>query len=168
MQTINLLGIDYESIVDGVGVRTVLFFAGCSHNCKGCHNPSSHDFNAGKLFTEEQQEEIFSYIRTVPYVDGITLSGGDCFFNPKPVIEFVKKFKEQFPNKTIWAYTGFVLEEILLNNNRRELFELCDVLVDGKFEEEQKGFNLKFKGSKNQRIIDVKQTLNAGKVVLYE
>ena len=165
---INLLGIDYESVVDGIGVRTVLFFAGCSHDCQGCHNPESHDFKAGKVFDEDIANEILSYIEEAPYIKGITLSGGDCFFNPIPIIYFVEAFKERFPDKDIWAYTGFNLEEILLNDNRRKLFELCDVLVDGRFIQEEKGFNLKFKGSNNQRIIDVKQTINAGKVVLYK
>ena len=167
MKAINLMGIDYESIVDGDGVRTVLFFAGCAHNCKGCHNPESHNFAAGNEFDKTVQEEIFSHIENAPYISGITLSGGDCFFNPEPVIDFVEKFKEKFPEKTVWAYTGFVLEEGLLNENRRKLFELCDVLVDGRFEKELKGFNLKFKGSTNQRVIDVKESIKTGKVVLH-
>lgn len=166
MQTINLIGIDYESIADGDGVRTVIFFSGCAHNCDGCHNQESHDFNAGKLFDSEVQEEIFSHIESAPYISGITLSGGDCFFNPQPVIDFVVEFKKRFPYKTIWAYTGFVLEEILLNQYRRNLFELCDVVVDGKFEKDNGGFNLKFVGSTNQRIIDVKESIKIGRVVL--
>lgn len=167
-KTINIIGIDYESIVDGEGVRTTLFFAGCSHNCDGCHNPESHDFLAGNEFDKTIQDEILSHIENSSYVSGITLSGGDCFFNPKPVIEFVKRFKETFPQKTIWAYTGFTLEELLLNKDRRKLFELCDIIVDGKFEKKLKGYNLKFKGSANQRIIDVKKSTKQGKVVLYE
>ena len=166
MQTINLIGIDYESIVDGDGVRTVIFFSGCAHNCNGCHNKESHDFTAGKVFSEEIQKEIFSHIENAPYISGITLSGGDCFFNPEPVIDFVIKFKERFPDKTIWAYTGFVLEEILLNESRKNLFNLCDVLVDGKFEKDKKGFNLKFVGSANQRIRNVKESMAVGRVVL--
>ena len=161
------MGIDYESIVDGDGVRTVLFFAGCAHNCEGCHNPESHDFNAGEHFDEEKANEIFSHIADAPYISGITLSGGDCFFNPIPVIYFVEAFRAKFPDKTVWAYTGFTLEEVLLNENRRKLFELCDVLVDGKFVKSEKGFNLKFKGSANQRTIAVKESLSAGKVILH-
>lgn len=165
---INVTGIDYESIIDGDGIRTVIFFAGCLHDCKGCHNPQTHDFQAGEKFTEDTQESIFSYMEHAPYISGITLSGGDCFFNPLPVIDFIIKFKKRFPEKTIWAYTGFDLEEILLCDERKKLFELCDILVDGRFIEEQKGFNLKFKGSSNQRIIDVKQTIKSKKIVLHD
>lgn len=164
-QQINFIGIDYESIADGDGVRIVVFFSGCVHKCDGCHNPESHDFKAGKEFTIEIQEEIFSHIENAPYISGVTLSGGDCFYNPIPVIEFVKRLKERFPSINVWGYTGFSLEEVLLNSDRRSLFELCDVLVDGKFDKTLKGFNLKFKGSANQRIINVKQSLQQGKVV---
>lgn len=167
-KTINLIGIDYESIVDGDGVRTVLFFSGCKHNCDGCHNPESHNFNAGKEFTEKVQNEIFSHIESSPYISGITLSGGDCFFNPIPVIKFLQLFRKRFPDKTVWGYTGFVLEEILLDKYRSKLFNMCDVIVDGKFEKDLNKPNLKFKGSTNQRIIDVKKSTKQGKVVLYE
>lgn len=168
MCEIHVMGIDYESVVDGEGVRTVIFFSGCVHNCDGCHNPESHDFLGGEIFSREMQEEIFSHVENSPYIDGITLSGGDCFFNPKLVIGFVKEFKKRFPKKTVWGYTGFTLEEILLDSRRRKLFELCDYVVDGKFEKEKKGFNLVFKGSSNQRIINVRESLKAGRVVQYK
>ena len=150
-----------DSIVDGEGVRTVIWTQGCSHNCKGCHNPATHDFKGG---FEVDTKEIIEDLATLEGQDGITFSGGDPMFQAEACIEIAKYAKEN--NLDIWCYTGFKFEELLNIPKFKEFLKYIDVLVDGKFIEEEKSLNLDFRGSRNQRIIDVPKSLEEGKVVL--
>lgn len=167
----NISGFIKESIVDGQGVRTVIFFSGCSHSCLGCHSPQTHDKNNGYLFTDELQQSIIEDIKKNPLLSGVTLSGGDPFFSAKEVNVFVKKLKSSIPNINIWGYTGFTYEQLTSNRNSEQfkLLEQCDVIVDGKFIKEERDTTLIFKGSKNQRIIDVKKSLesNEGSIIIH-
>lgn len=153
-----------DSILDGTGIRTVVWFQGCLHDCKGCHNPETHDLNGGK---EYNLEEIKQEIRELKYQNGITLSGGDPFFQPKQALEMAKTAHEVGLN--VWAYTGFLYEALInSNDDKKKLLEEVDVLVDGRFELDKKSLACKFRGSTNQRIIDVKKSLKEGNVILYE
>lgn len=163
----NVAGINFESIADGVGVRVVVFVSGCRHNCKGCHNPTSHSFTAGRPFTPELQDEIIDYIRRTPFITGVTLSGGDPMYSATELLPFVKRIKEELPKISVWIYSGFTYEEILKNADMFELLQLCDVLVDGLFVLEQRDITLAYKGSTNQRIIDIQKTQQGGKIILY-
>ena len=156
--------IQTDSIVDGEGIRTVIWTQGCSHNCVGCHNPETHSFEDGFLVdVEDLEKEILS----VKHQDGITLSGGDPMFQPEPVLHVAKFCKEH--NLNVWCYTGFTFEKLLemseKNNTIKELLENIDVLVDGKFELEQRSLNLYFKGSKNQRVLNMSKSLKERKPV---
>ncbi|MBQ7031444.1 MAG: anaerobic ribonucleoside-triphosphate reductase activating protein [Bacilli bacterium] len=154
-----------DSVVDGFGVRTVIWTQGCSHNCPFCQNPSTHSFDGGALF---DIEDIKSELDNLVGQDGITLSGGDPLFQIDAVTELSKYAKEIGLN--IWCYTGFTYEKILEmgKNNPKylEFLTYLDVLVDGKFENDKKDLNLLFRGSSNQRLIDMKKTLKYKKVIL--
>lgn len=154
-----------DSIVDGPGIRMVIWTQGCSHNCKGCHNPKTHDFNEGFL---KEIDELKMEIKSIKNHDGITLSGGDPFFQIESCLEIAKFSKEIGLN--VWCYTGFTFEEILklskVNKKALEFLTYIDVLIDGKFILEQKDLTLQFRGSKNQRIINVKSSLKNGKAVM--
>ena len=143
-----------DSIVDGEGLRAVLWTQGCSHNCKGCHNPETHSFEKGVLV---DVEDVKSFIKELVLQDGITLSGGDPFFQPEAIKEIAKFAKEL--GLTVWAYTGFTFEELIKYDKTKDALKYIDVLVDGKFEIENRTLSLKFRGSTNQRIIDVKRSL---------
>lgn len=164
----NIVGINFESVVDGDGVRVVVFFSGCNHHCKGCHNPTSHDFNTGKPFGSEIQEQIAEYVRETPFVSGVTLSGGDPMYSADSILSFIKELKELSPTSTVWVYSGFTYEEIVSDEHMLQLLRLCDVLVDGPFLLEQRDITLSYRGSRNQRIIDIQKSIAAGQVVLYE
>ncbi len=152
-----------DSIVDGLGIRTVIWTQGCSHDCPGCQNPQTHDFKGG---VEVPIEEVKQALSEVEGQTGITLSGGDPLFQVKPCIEICKYAKER--GMDIWCYTGFLYEDLLKKKEQRELLSYIDVLVDGKFVISEFSMNLKFKGSRNQRIIDVPKSLEEGKVCLLE
>lgn len=164
----NLSGITYESTVDGDGVRVALFFSGCRHNCVGCHNPQTHNFNTGIPFTEDIQDNIIRYVREHPYVKGITLTGGDPMFSALRIIPFVVKFRRTFPHLDVWVYSGFTYEELWKDYRTSALLMLCDVLVDGPFLQRLKDSSLAFRGSSNQRIIDVQKSVVRGSVVLWQ
>lgn len=146
-----------DSIVDGEGLRAVLWTQGCSHNCKGCHNPETHSFDEGVLV---EVDEIKNLIKELVLQDGITISGGDPFFQPESIKEIAKFAKEQGLN--VWAYTGFTFEQLIKCDKTKDALKYIDVLVDGKFEIENRTLSLKFRGSTNQRIIDVKRSLKDG------
>lgn len=154
-----------DSVVDGEGIRTVIWTQGCSHNCKGCHNPETHDFNGGVLM---DVEEIKNEISNLEFQDGITLSGGDPFMQPEACLEIAKFAKSLGLN--VWSYTGFTFDQLKILSKSKpvimELLQNVDVLIDGKFILEEKSFNVKYRGSKNQRIIDVKESLLQGNAVL--
>ena len=164
----NIVGIDFESIVDGEGVRVVIFFSGCKHDCKGCHNPTSHRFEAGKPFSEDIQSQIVEYIKGTPFVSGVTLSGGDPMYSAKEIVSFVRKLKKSAPNSNVWIYSGFTYDEILKDSDMLSLLRLCDVLVDGMFILSQRDITLEYRGSKNQRIIDIQKSLSKGQVALWK
>lgn len=163
----NISGYINESLVDGIGVRTTIFISGCKHNCDGCQNPDVQNFNNGKKFTLDVQMDIINQIKNNPLIKGITLSGGDPMFSAKEVCDFIKLVKNELENINIWCYTGFTFEEIINSKNIHmiNLLKMCDVLVDGRFIKNQKDITLSFKGSKNQRIIDVQKSLKNNKII---
>ena len=161
-------------IANGIGVRVSLFVSGCTHHCKGCFNEQTWDFNFGKPYTEETEEAILSALAP-DYIEGLTLLGGEPFEpqNQRALLPLLKKLREKMPNKTVWCYSGYLFDRELLTESRArceitdEMLSYLDVLVDGRFVEAQKSLMLKFRGSSNQRIIDVKKSLEAGSVILY-
>ena len=171
----NYAGIKYCDIANGLGCRTVLFVSGCRNHCKGCFQPQTWDFDYGEEFDDKIQQEILDSLKPV-YVQGITLLGGDPFEeeNQKALVPFMRKVKEQYPGKDVWAYTGYLYDEDLLAGGHKyteytdELLSMIDVLVDGPFIEEQKDITLKFKGSANQRVIDMNKTREEKHIRLLE
>lgn len=161
-------------IANGEGVRASLFVSGCTHHCKGCFNEITWDFQYGKPFDESVEEYLLNELAP-GYVAGLTLLGGEPFepANQRGLIAFLEKVKEKYPQKTIWCYTGYLYDTELVEGGRAHcectdrMLELIDVLVDGRFVEAQKDIRLKFRGSANQRIIDVKKSRECGTVVLY-
>ena len=162
---IKVSGIIEESITDGPGIRYVLFVQGCPHRCEGCHNPQTFDFDAGSKMSTE---EIFDGIKKNPLLSGVTFSGGEPFCQAKELVPLVKLIKGL--SLEIAVYTGYTYEEILDSNDKDkfELLSLADILIDGKFLIEQKSLLTKFKGSKNQRILNVKKSLEAKAAFLEE
>ncbi|MBP2079133.1 anaerobic ribonucleoside-triphosphate reductase activating protein [Oceanobacillus polygoni] len=153
-----VMNIIHDSVVDGEGLRTVIFFAGCPHFCKGCHNPKSWNIRNG---TEMSVDEVIEEVASNPLTD-VTLSGGDPFFQAKEVCQVAKRLKKL--QKNIWAYTGYTFEQLLASNDpyKQELLRYCDVLVDGPFIFEERDLTLKFYGSRNQRIIDLSHLDSVG------
>ena len=156
-----------DSVVDGLGVRTVIWTQGCAHNCPFCHNPLTHDFDGG---IEVDLEDIKKEIDNLSGQDGITLSGGDPLYQIDASIEISKYAHEK--NLNVWCYSGFTYEEIMKlakkNSKYIEALEQIDVLVDGPFIEKLKSFDVKFRGSSNQRIIDIPKSLKENKIILIE
>lgn len=155
--------IKYYDISNGLGVRTSLFVSGCTHRCKGCFNEMTWDFNYGNDFTKETIDEILKSIEP-EYIKGLTLLGGEPMelSNQRALLPLLKQFKERFPQKDIWCYTGYTYETDLLNPAGRahcevtdEFLSYVDILVDGEFEQDQYDISLKFRGSKNQRILQI-------------
>lgn len=159
--------IQRDSIVDGEGIRSVIWTQGCAHKCKGCHNPETHSFSEGYSIDIEL---IMDKIKTLEGQDGITFSGGDPMYQPEPCA-IIAKFCHKL-NLNVWCYTGFTYEELIkiskINKNILKFLEEIDVLVDGKFIIGQKSFDVKFRGSKNQRVIDVAKSLKEGKICIKE
>ena len=151
-------------ISNGEHIGVSLFVQGCRFCCKGCFNKETWDFNGGKEWTQEVEDKFFDLINR-PYIKRVSILGGEPLAdgNKLVVLDLIKKIKDKYPNKSIWLYTGYTLEEISSLNNLRYI----DVLVDGRYIEEQKDLTLKFRGSKNQRLIDIQKTLKENKIVLY-
>lgn len=170
----NYAGIKYCDIANGLGCRTVLFVSGCRNHCEGCFQPQTWDFGYGEPFDEKVQQEILDSLKPY-YIQGLTLLGGEPMEpeNQKALLPFVRKVKEQYPKKNIWAFTGYVYDRDLVPGGREyiedtdELFSMIDVLVDGPFCLKKKDISLKFRGSSNQRILDLQKTIKSGKIVLY-
>ena len=160
--SIRILDIKYGTSVDGIGLRTSLYCAGCENHCVGCHNPQSWDENGGEAI---EIEELFLLI--VDADMNVTFTGGDPMFHPEGFIQLAQMIKEQ-TDKTIWCYTGYRFEDLLVHPLRRKLVELCDVIVDGRYIEAERDLSLHFRGSRNQRIIDVPNSLQFNKVYLIE
>ena len=170
----NYAEIKKTDIANGEGVRVSLFVSGCRRHCKNCFNKVTWDFNYGKPFTEEVEEELLQAL-SPDFIAGMTLLGGDPMEpeNQRVLYPFVKKVRERLPKKTIWCYTGYTFKDGAIEEEQancevtRDFISLFDVLVDGRFVEELKDIRLVFRGSSNQRIIDVKKTLSSGNIVLY-
>ena len=152
---IRVAGTVSDSIVDGTGLRYTIFTQGCCHNCRGCHNPETHDLSGGK---EIDTEDIIAEFKKNPLMSGITLSGGEPFLQPQACLELAKAAHEI--GRDVWAYTGYTLEELrgMADADVDALLDEVDVLVDGRFVMEERSLELRFRGSKNQRIIDMKKT----------
>ena len=161
--------IDKCSVSNGLGVRTVLWISGCNIHCKNCHNQSTWDFNSGIPFTDDTMQEIL-YDLSKTYIKGLTLSGGHPLdpHNAPKVLEIVKRVKMVFPNKDIWIYSGYVWEDIIKDETLREILKYTDVLVDGAYIDELRDISLPFRGSSNQRIIDVQESLKQNQVILWK
>ena len=168
----NYADIKKIDVANGEGVRVSVFVSGCNHHCKGCFNQCAWDFNYGKEFSEKEEQQIIDYMNH-DYISGLSLLGGEPLEprNQEGLLPLVKKVKEKFPNKNIWCYTGFDFEKDVVgkmakdNETTRELLKYIDVIVDGKFEEDKRYLKLQFRGSSNQKIVDVKKSLQTGKVI---
>ena len=171
----NYAEIKYCDIANGPGVRTSLFVSGCTHRCRNCFNEIAWDFGYGEPFTKEVAERIYQSCQA-EYYAGITLLGGEPMEpeNQRALVPFVKEFRRRYPRKTVWCYSGYTLEELKSDNPRchcaatEELLSLMDVLVDGEFVQDLYDISLRFRGSSNQRLIDLRKTEAAGKVVWWE
>ena len=171
----NYAEIKYCDVANGPGVRTSLFVSGCSHHCPGCFNEIAWDFEYGKPFTQETIDAILASLEP-DYIQGLTLLGGEPFeySNQKGLLPLVRQVREVLPQKDIWCFTGFLFDKDIIENmckrwkETNELLSYIDVLVDGRFVEELKNLNLKFKGSENQRTILVNESLKSGNVILYD
>jgi len=164
---LRIFGLANDSIVDGPGIRYTIFVQGCFHNCPGCHNPESHDPNGGH---DEEVETILENIRKNPLLDGVTFSGGEPFLHAKKLAFIAEEVKKT--GLGVMCYTGYTLEQLYEgadeDNGWGELLSKIDILVDGRFVLEQRSVELNFKGSKNQRVIDMKKTAEKGEIVLWE
>ena len=165
----NYIKVTKNDIANGIGVGCVLWVSGCDIHCKNCHNQSTWDFNSGQLFTEDTMQEILLTL-TKPYISRLTLSGGHPLdpHNALEVLEIVKRVKMVFPNKDIWIYSGYVWEDIIKDNTLKEILKYIDVLVDGAYVDELRDISLAFRGSSNQRIIDVQKSLTENNIVLWQ
>ena len=163
-------------IANGIGVRVTLFVSGCTNRCPGCFQPQTWDFRYGKPFTDETKEEIFAELEK-SYVDGLTLLGGEPFEpeNQRTLLPLLREVRQKYPGKTVWCFTGFRLDDELLCQGSHprceatdDMLACIDVLVDGRFREELKDISLQFRGSRNQRIIDMNQTRRTGVITLWD
>ncbi|MGN0164688.1 MAG: anaerobic ribonucleoside-triphosphate reductase activating protein [Lachnospiraceae bacterium] len=167
--------IKYCDIANGPGVRTSLFVSGCTHHCKNCFNAKTWDFNFGEPFTEAEEKKIIDSL-SPEYISGLTILGGEPMEpeNQKGILPLLRKVRENYPEKSIWIYTGYLFDKEILDKmlgkvpETEEILKLTDVIVDGRFVEELKSLSLVFRGSSNQRIIDVKKSFKTGEVVIAE
>lgn len=168
--TLNLeyAGIEFDDVANGVGLGLVFFTQYCPHHCKGCQNSQTWERNKGIKFTEDVFNQIINYYKQTPFANRLTISGGEPFENLIIVNYIVAEFKRLYPQKKVWIYTGYLFEDLVRNMKNFALLEMSDFLVDGKFEIDKRDITLQFRGSTNQRIIDVKKTLEKGEIVLYE
>lgn len=171
----NYADIKKWDVANGPGIRVSLFVSGCTHHCKGCFNEEAWDFQYGQLFTKETEDVILKELEK-SYYKGLTLLGGEPFerCNQKVLAPFLKRVREKFPHLSIWCYSGYLFDQEIVGKmlpvwpETKEMLEYIDVIVDGKFIEEEKQVNLLFRGSANQRIIEVKRSLKEGQPVLWQ
>lgn len=171
----NYAGVKYCDIANGLGCRTVLFVSGCRNACKGCFQPETWAFDYGKPFDEQIQQEILDSLKP-DYVQGITFLGGEPFEeeNQKELLPFMKRVRELYPNKNVWCFTGYIYDKDLVPGGRKYtentdgMLEIIDVLVDGPFVLEERDLRIKFRGSRNQRLLDMKKTIECGKIILLD
>lgn len=161
-------------IANGVGVRTVLFVSGCTHHCKGCFQPETWSFDYGERYTKETEDEIIESLKP-DYVDGITLLGGEPFEpeNQRELVKLLRRIKKELPKKTVWSFSGYTYEELTGDSRAvcevtNEMLSMLDVLVDGEFIEAKRNISLRFRGSENQRLIDMNKTRKEGEIVLWD
>ncbi|MBQ8164665.1 MAG: anaerobic ribonucleoside-triphosphate reductase activating protein [Clostridia bacterium] len=170
----NYANIKKRDIANGTGVRVSLFVSGCTHHCEGCFNSETWSFNYGDPFTEDVENEVIEAL-TPSYMTGLSLLGGEPFepVNQKGLLNLLRRVKKELPQKTIWCYTGYTFDKDLIPGGRvhceatDEMLSMIDVLVDGKFMQDLYDISLKFRGSSNQRIIDVKKSVESGTVILH-
>lgn len=164
----NLAQMRHFDVANGIGIRASLFVSGCTHNCKGCFNKDYQNFKYGNTWTLELENEFLTYVKD-ENVKGVTILGGEPMEQTmdNDLVNLLKRIKEE-TNKNIWIYSGYTFEEIIKDQKKVDILKECDVLVDGKFIQELKDFRLRFRGSSNQRIIDVKKSLQSNSVVLYQ
>jgi anaerobic ribonucleoside-triphosphate reductase activating protein len=163
-----------NDIADGEGVRVTLFVSGCTNHCKGCFQPQTWDFHYGTPYTEETEKELLEAL-SYDHIQGLTLLGGEPFEieNQRVLVHLLKKVRETYPEKDIWSYTGFIYDRDLVPGGKRycevtdEMLSYLDVLVDGPFVEEKKNIRLMFRGSENQRVLDIKKTIATGVITKY-
>lgn len=162
-------------VANGPGVRVSLFVSGCTHKCKGCFNEEAWDFKYGHEYTKKEEDKIIELLKP-DYIEGITILGGEPFeyVNQKGILPLLRRIRKELPNKTIWCFSGYTFDTDILEDmcnkyeETKELISYIDVLVDGKFEIDKKNFKLKFRGSSNQRIINIKESLKNNKVILMD
>ena len=162
-------------IANGAGVRVTLFVSGCTNHCKGCFQPETWDFNYGRPFTDETEEELLNMLKPA-YIRGLTVLGGEPFEpdNQRVLLPFIRRVRKMYPSKDIWMFSGFTYEELKTEGSHPrcectdELLTLTDILIDGRFVEEKKNISLQFRGSENQRILDMKKTLAANAPVWWD
>lgn len=161
---LRIAGVIRDSIVDGPGIRYVIFTQGCPHHCPGCHNPQTHDFSGGE---EADVEDILRQISSNPLLTGVTFSGGEPFAQADALVPLAEEIKAK--GKHLMIYTGYVLEDLqkMESDSVHRLLELADILVDGPFLLAERNLTLPYRGSENQRVIDLKKTRESGKIVLY-
>lgn len=177
----NYLKIEHDDVCNGIGIRCTIWFTGCSHKCTGCFNKETWDENSGIEFNIEAKKELFDEL-SKDYISGITFSGGDPLHknNIIEVNNIIQEIKKQFPNKTIWLYTGYTWEELspntlirgideesTIHNVRANIIKSCNVVIDGPYIDDLRDITLKWRGSSNQRVIDVQKTLQNGEIVLW-
>lgn len=177
----NYLKIEHDDVCNGIGIRCTIWFTGCSHKCAGCFNKETWDENSGIEFDIEAKKELFDEL-SKDYISGITFSGGDPLHenNIIEVNNIIQEIKKQFPNKTIWLYTGYTWEELspntlikgideesTIHNVRANIIKSCNVVIDGPYIDDLRDITLKWRGSSNQRVIDVQKTLQNGEIVLW-
>ena len=165
----NYSKIKWSDISSGPGVRTSIYVSGCTHNCPGCFNPETHDFNAGKSWSKEIEDKIIKHVKDND-LSGLNLLGGDPLQQTKDLtlVNFVKRFKEE-TGKDIWIWTGYQFEDIINSNSiARSILENCDVCIDGKYIQELYNIKIRYAGSSNQRVIDVQKSIKEKETVLYE
>jgi anaerobic ribonucleoside-triphosphate reductase activating protein len=161
--TIRVLSVLHDTTVDGPGFRTSIYCAGCGHHCPGCHNPQSWDFDGGE---ERNVDDLMAEITEDPFAD-VTFTGGDPLYQAAAFTELARRIKQE-TNKNIWCYTGFLFEDIRDKAQLQELFNHIDVIVDGRFDLSQRNEDLPFRGSANQRIIDVQKSLREDNIVMWK
>lgn len=161
MTNIKIMGIAHNSVVDGTGIRDVIFTSGCPHHCKMCHNPETWNINNGK---DTSIEDIISQLNIKC---DLTLSGGEPFMQANELAELITEYKKINPNVNIWVYSGYSYEDIIKDENKLQLLDLCDVLVDGQFMVDRQLPKVAFRGSNNQRIIDIRQSRITNNIVTY-
>ena len=167
-KTFRYAGVYYDDIANGEGLGCVFFTQYCPHKCKGCHNPSTWSRDGGMEFTEDVFNNIMNYFENTPFADRLTLSGGECLSNLELTNLIASEFKRRFPERKLWIYTGYKFEELLNKPKYSSILEMTDIIVDGKFELDKRDITLAFRGSSNQRIIDVKKSLENNQIILYK